>query len=199
MKIVASPFAFVFLLLAFISCAGIHAVAQNTNPCDTPNNLPSSFFDVPKGPEGNWTASVVPDERQAGDVPVVVVGVGAIQGPAKHRGIRLGCGVLKNKSQKSVAAVQLRWILARKEDRYLIAQQGYTPNTVLLEGHTLAIDLSIPKESFRRADFSIISFVAALERVSNHGVLSGDYFLIVGVYEVQFEDGSVWNAGSILR
>jgi hypothetical protein len=180
---------------------GSNAAAQSVNPCDHPNNLPSSFFEVPQGPQGTWTASQLPDLRQADDplVPVVVGMAGAIQGPANRRGMRLGCGVLRNRSQKSVTAVQLRWILVRNQDRLMIAQKGYTADTVLLEGHTPPIELSIPKESLRRADFSIISFAAVTKDLAKEGILTGDYFLFVGVYEVLFEDGSVWNAGPVVR
>lgn len=193
MKIVA-----ILLFLVTFIAVGSNAAAQSANPCDTPNNLPPSFFEVEKGPQGDWSVSVLPDSKQPEDdnVPVVVAGAGAIQGPANRRGLRLGCGVLKNRSQKQVAAVRLRWILARGQDRATIAQQGYTPDTVLLEGHTSAIELMIQKGSFRRTDFSIINFAAATEPLSKEGMLSGDYLLIVGVYEVVFVDGSGWNAGT---
>lgn len=189
----------VCVLVMFTLTCGSSAIAQSTNPCDDPNNLPSSFFEVPQGPQGNWRASVSPEPQQAGEPPVVVVGAGAIQGPANRRGMRLGCGVLRNRSQKSVAAVQLRWILVRNQDRSVIAQKGYTPETVLREGYTPSIDLSIPKESLRRTDFSIISFAAVTKELAKEGILSGDYFLFIGVYEVLFEDGSIWHAGPAVR
>jgi hypothetical protein len=66
-------------------------------------------------------------------VPVVVAGAGAIQGPADRRGMRLGCGVLKNRSPKSVASVALRWILVKNQDRPEIAKRGYSRETVLNE------------------------------------------------------------------
>ena len=193
MKILASLLFLVTLILA----VGSNATAQDVNPCDTPNNLPQSFFEVEKGPQGTWTVSLLLDLQQSdnANVPVLVAGAGTIQGPAHRRGLRLGCGVLKNRSQKQVTSVRLRWILARSEDRAAIAQQSYTPDTVLLEGHTPAIELSIQKESFRRTDFSIINFAAVTEQLSKDGILSGDYLLIVGVYEVVFADGSGWSAG----
>jgi hypothetical protein len=188
------------LVIPTLACVS-NAAAQSVNPCDNPNNLPSSFFEVPQGPQGTWTASPLPDLRQADDplVPVVVAGVGAIQGPVNRRGMRLGCGVLRNRAQTPVTAVQLRWVLVRNEDRSVISQKGYTPDTVLQEGHTPPIELSIPKESFRRTDFSIISFAAVTKDLAKEGILTGDYFLFVGVYEVLFEDGSVWNAGPVLK
>ena len=189
------------LLATFTLLCGSTAVAQSPNPCDNPNNLPASFFEVPEGPQGNWRASPSPDLKQAEDplVPVVVAGTGAIQGPANRRGMRLGCGLLKNREQKSVTAVQLRWLLVRSQDRLLIAQTGYTRDKVLAEGHTAQIELSIPKAGSRQTDFSIISFAAVTKDLAKNGILSGDYFLIVGVYEVQFDDGSVWNAGPVVR
>jgi hypothetical protein len=193
--------AILFCLVTLILAAGSKTAAQTINPCDNPNNLPASFFDVPQGPLGDWRASQSPESQQADDplVPVVVAGVGAIQGPANRRGMRLGCGVLRNRSQKLVTAVQLRWILVRNQDRSLIAQKGYSPDTVLLEGHTPPIELSIPKDSLRRTDFSIISFAEVTKDLAREGILTGDYFLFVGVYEVRFEDGSVWNAGPVVR
>jgi hypothetical protein len=201
MKIIARLLSVVFPSVTVIFGLGSYAAAQSPNPCDTPNYLPPSFFEVPKGPDGNWTAYVSPDLKQDEDlqIPVVVAGAGAIQGPANRRGMRLGCGVLKNRSQKSVAAVRLRWILIRTPDRSAIAQQGYTANTLLQDGFTQPIELRIPKENFRRTDFSIISFAAATQALSKDGILIGDYVLLVGVHEVLFEDGSVWNAGPVLK
>ena len=188
------------LVIPTLACLS-NAGAQSVNPCDKPNNLPSSFFEVPQGPQGTWTASPLPDLRQADDpqVPVVVAMAGSIQGSANRRGMRLGCGILRNRSQIPVTAVQLRWILVRNQGPSVISQKGYTPDTVLLEGHTPPIELSIPKESLRRTDFSIISFAAVTKDLANDGILTGDYFLLIGVYEVLFEDGSVWNAGSVVR
>jgi len=188
------------LVIPTLACVS-NTVAQSVNPCDHPNNLPSSFFEVPPGPQGNWRASQSPEPKQADDplVPVVVAGVGAVQGPANRRGMRLGCGVLRNRSQKSVTAVRLRWILVRNQDRSVIAQKGYRPDTVLREGHTAPIELNIPQDSRRQTDFSIISFTEITKDLAKEGILSGDYFLFVGVYEVLFEDGSVWNAGPLVR
>jgi hypothetical protein len=76
----------------------------------------------------------------------------------------------------------------------VIAQQGYSPETVLAEGHTIPIELSIATESFRRTDFSIINFAAVTETLAKDGILTGDYVLLVGVHEVLFADGSVWKA-----
>src|SRR6266446_1103521 len=97
----------VCLLVMCTLASGSIAVAQSANPCDHPNNLPSSFFEVPQGPQGTWTAALSPEPQQVDDplVPVVVAMAGAMQGPASRRGMRLGCGVLRNRSQKSVTAI----------------------------------------------------------------------------------------------
>jgi hypothetical protein len=176
--------------------AGSNAHAQSTNPCNHTNNLPASFFEVPIGPQGTWTATISPDLQQDNDslVPVVVAGAGAIQGPADRRGMRLGCGTLRNRSQKMVIAVLLRWILVRNQDRPVIVEKGYTSETVLVQGHTQPIELTISKESFRRTDFSIINFASVTQGLTKDGLLSGDYFLYVGVHQVLFEDGSLWKA-----
>lgn len=188
------------LALALLTlAAGSSVHAQSANPCDTPNNLPQSFFEVPKGPEGNWSASVMPDIWQSKDaqIPVVVAMAGAIQGRAGHRGVRLGCGLLKNHSLKPVAAVRLRWIIARRQDRTEIERQGYTPDKALLAGYTPYIELQIPKENSRRADFSVINFVQIIQPLVKSGLLNGDYLIYVGVDEVRFADGSVWQAVSL--
>jgi hypothetical protein len=188
-------------LVTLMLAAGSKTAAQTINPCDYPNSLPSSFFEVPQGPQGDWRATQSLEPKQVDDplVPVVVAGVSALQGPSNRRGMRLGCGVLKNRSEKMVTAVQLRWILVRTQDRPAINQNGYTSDTVLREGHTPPIELSIPKDGFRRTDFSIISFAEVTKDLARDGMLTGDYFLIVGVYEVIFEDGSVWKAGPLVR
>jgi hypothetical protein len=173
--------------------------AQSVNPCDNAEHLPSYFFEVPIGPQGTWTAVPMPDFLQDNDpqVPVMVVGAGGIQGPKDRRGMRLGCGTLRNLSEQSVVAVRLRWILARLQDRQAIAQQGYTHDTVLVVGATPRIELSIAKGGQRKTDFSLINFVEVTRSLAKDGVLSGDYVLIVGVEEVQFEDGSVWKAARL--
>lgn len=188
------PAGLLFVFLNLASGSSLHA--QNANPCDTPNNLPPSFFEVPKGPEGNWSADVIPDTWQARDaqIPVVVAMAGSIQGRIGHRGVRLGCGLLKNRSLNPVAAVQLRWIIARRQDRATIAQQGYTPNTTLLSGHTPYIELQIPKENMRRTDFAIINFAEIVQPLLKGESLNGEYVIYVGVDEVRFEDGSQWKA-----
>jgi hypothetical protein len=174
---------------------------QSSNPCDNPKHLPASFFEVPPGPPGDWRATVSPDTHQSDNaqLPVVVAGAGALQGPANRRGMKLGCGVLRNRSEKPVTQVSLRWILVRNQDRATILQNGYSSNTVVIEGHTEPIALTIPKTSVRSTDFSMINFAAVTAPLTRNGVLSGDYFLYVGVYQVQFEDGSVWNAGPGVR
>jgi len=189
----------IVFLVTLILAAGSKTAAQTINPCDNP--LPPSFFEVPQGPQGSWRAQPMPELKQNNDplLPVVVVGAGSIQGPANRRGMRLGCGLLRNRSQKLVTAVQLRWILVREQDHSVIAQKGYTPDTVLVEGHTPPIELSIPMDSSRRTDFSIISFAEVTKDLASGGMLTGDYFLLVGVYAVRFEDGSVWNARPLLR
>jgi hypothetical protein len=194
-------FLWVGLSLTIIIGSGPNAAAQGVNPCDSPNNLPASFFEVSLGPQGTWTASVSPEPQQADNplVPVVVAGAGARQGPANRRGMRLGCGLLINRSSKPVAAVRLRWILVRNQDRAAIAREGFTPKTVLQDGHSPAIELSIPKEGSRRTDFSIISFTEVTKDFAKDGVLEGDYFVFVGVQQVLFDDGSVWNAEPVLR
>ena len=191
----------VWLALLIILGSSSWATAQSSNPCDDPKNLPASYFEVPQGPQGTWTAYVSPEPQQAEDpaVPLVVAGAGALQGAAERRGMRLGCGLLNNRSQKSVAAFQLRWILIRKQERAIIASRGYTPDTVLLTGHTLPIELNIPQKSLRRSDFSIISFAAITAELLKEGSLSGDYVLLVGMHEVRFADGTSWQAAPLLK
>jgi hypothetical protein len=173
--------------------------AQSLNPCDRPKNLPSSFFEVPAGPQGMWSATLMLDLLQAEDprVPVVVVGVGAIQGPANRRGMRLGCGVLRNRSLQPVRSIQLRWILANAQDRAVIAQRGHSPQTIIQQGHTQYIELSISPESLGRTDFSVISFAEVTHALQKEGILNGDYHLYVGVNEVLFVDGTSWRAASL--
>ena len=193
---------FCFLVLIVTTlCApsGVHA--QGISPCDDPDKLPASFFEVPEGPQGDWRATHLPDLSQSKDpqMPVVVAGVGAIQGPVGHRGMRLGCGVLKNRSDKSVSSVVLRWILINTQDRPKIIDKGYTSDTVLAHGQTVPITLAIMPDSIRRADFSVIDWRVVTQTLTREGKLSGDYFLCVGVYQVTFQDGSVWSAPQLIQ
>ena len=196
----AAPFCLCIVasIILFVSRS---ATAQYMNPCDDTKNLPASFFVVPEGPQGDWKASHLPDLSQSADsmAPVVVAGVGAIQGPAGHRGMRLGCGVLKNRSAKSVSSVVLRWILISSQDRAKIIDHGYTSDTVLANGQTVPITLTIIPDSIRRADFSVVDWRVVTQTLTRDGKLSGDYFLCVGVQQVTFEDGSTWSAQPLVR
>jgi hypothetical protein len=184
------------VVVLFFLATGQGAVAQITNPCDTPNNLPASFFEVPKGPQGNWLVSVNPDTWQAKDaqVPVVVAMAGSIQGKAGQRGLRLGCGLLRNRSLKLVTAVRLRWIIVRTRDRAVIGQQGYLPSAIVLEGNTPYIELQIPPGNNRGTDFSVINFAQIFQPLVENGILTGDYAIYILVDEVRFEDESIWKA-----
>jgi hypothetical protein len=187
------------LVVFVLTTTALTGLAQSANPCDQPANLPSSFFEIPPGPNGNWQLAFAPDALQEKDslVPVVVASAGALQGPANRRGLRLGCGGFRNRSEKTVSALRLRWIIGRDQDRAALAQNGYTANTMLLTGHTLPIQLTIPKGGSKRTDFSIINFAEITAPLAREGVLTGDYYLFVGVFEVVFEDGSVWTAAAL--
>jgi hypothetical protein len=76
---------------------------------------------------------------------------------------------------------------------------GHFPETVLKEGYTPEIQLSISSNDSRRTDFSIISFAVITAPLTKDGTLSGDYLLLVGVNQVRFADGSLWRAGPLLR
>ena len=196
----AGPFCLLVLMSVTFN-ASSSATAQDVSPCDRPNNLPASFFEVPEGPQGDWKATHLMDLHQGADpsVPVVVVGVGAIQGPIGHRGMRLGCGVLSNRSGKSVSSVVLRWILINTDDRPRILDQGYTSDTVLAHGQTVPITVTILPDRMRRADFSVVDWRVVTQALTREGKLSGDYFLCVGVQQVTFEDGSVWSAQPLVK
>ena len=191
-----------FLISAAATVAFVAtAMAQDLSPCDHPNALPQSFFDVPQGPQGDWKAFVLLDSRQTDDplVPVVVAGAGTLQGPADKRGLKLGCGVLRNRSPKQASSVQLRWILVRDQAPGSVAASGYDPKNVLLEGHPPPSDLTIFPDSVRRTDFSAINFAAITKDIAKDGTLTGKYVLIIGVREVIFEDGSVWKADPVVK
>ena len=189
------------LILTVTLYASSSASAQDATPCDRPNNLPASFFEIPEGPQGDWKATHLMDLHQGADpsVPVVVAGVGAIQGPTGHRGMRLGCGALRNQSAKSVSSVVLRWILINTKDRPKIIDQGYTSDTVLAHGQTVPITVTILPDRMRRADFSVIDWRVVTQTLTREGKLRGDYFLCVGVQQVTFEDDSVWNAPPLVK
>ena len=187
----------VLVVIGLVTLAiGSPVRAQSVNPCDTPNSLPQSFFEVPTGPQGTWSVSVEPDRWQTEDprVPVVVAGAGGIQGPANRRGLRLGCGTLRNRSLNPVTAIQLGWSLAKVQDRAVIAHQGSSPDTILLQGHTEYIELSISGNGLRRTDFSVINFNDVTSALQTEGMLDGAYILLVAVHEVRFADGTIWKA-----
>ena len=171
------------LFLLILSCAtGAVADAQASTPCEPPLPTdPSYYADIKRVPEGKWTLTYAADleQNQAASAPVVVTSVSGITGK-KERGGKLRCAELKNRSTRTVKAVQLRWVVMTREDRVRVLAQGKLPRVKveIAAGSKLKVEL-------REAQFA--DFVQPLVR---DGVLTGDYHVSVGVARVEFTDGT---------
>jgi hypothetical protein len=137
------------------------------------------------GPNGHWSASIVPDlTRTESSAPVVVRGTSALMGNEKWRNLQLTHVTLKNLSAKTVAGVQLKWFITTRTERdKILPPPGYTG---LFEAHLLSGETA-------KVESPLVKFSRAVKHLVKEGNLEGDFLLHVRMFQVEFEDGSVWN------
>jgi hypothetical protein len=138
------------------------------------------------GPTGRWSASFIPDlVRDSSNSPVIVIATRTLMGNKELRNLQLTHVTLRNYSAKTVLGVQLKWFvtttLARSKP---VAAAQYTG---LLEAYLA------PGET-KEVESSVIIFSKAVKSLINFGNLDGQFVIQVMTYQVEFEDGSSWNA-----
>jgi hypothetical protein len=140
--------------------------------------------------EGKWMLGTGVDVKQAFDpsVPVAVSRMLTVYGQGKHLGrIKIPKIVIKNRSQKVLQSVQLRWTVANDDDR----------DTILLEGLTPFIPARI--EPFNPPllleQMEPLYFNKIVKPLLKDGELNFHVLIRVGVQEARFADGTVWQDG----
>jgi hypothetical protein len=143
-------------------------------------------------PFGTWSARVEIDQTQSPDpyVPVVVASLRSYAGKG-HWGKQLMIESvrLKNRTDRSVAAVKLGWIILSKESRLT----GKNLEAALVRGNTKLLNQEwTNKRPFKHVKSLFIDFVKEARPLIKSDALSGDFYLRLRVSEVRFDDGSTW-------
>ena len=170
-------------LLILVCAAGAAADAQEPGPCDlSPRGDPERYADIKPMPEGKGGLGYTSDPAQIKDasVPVVVRGLLGVSS-VKDRGGKLRCAELENRSTRAVKSVTLRWALTTMEDKSKVLASGLLPpvEAALAPGAKLKVQL----RDAQFADF--------LRPIAGQGVLTGQYWLTVGVARVEYADGTI--------
>jgi hypothetical protein len=184
-----------FILPAILVLACI-AVAAQTAQKTAPKN--EAFTDEDLKVEkigGAWTLAAMSDAGQSNDptAPVVLEGLDTVSGApdGKFAGLlKINRAEINNRGEKAVRSLQLKWMLARKD----------ATGTVLLEGVTPFFDASLKPGASAKTDIPPIFFNQIVKPLLEAGELHGEFLIAVGVNEVRFEDGSIWQrtaAGSL--
>lgn len=185
--------AMIMLMACALLCATftVPTSSQTDNNAAQADKVKKEYFNdedlkVEKIP-GKWRLGFLFDSKQGSDpsVPVVVTALKTVSGQGKYTGrVKVPELKIENRSQKVLESVQFRWAIVNDEDR----------DAVLLEGVTPFIRARI--EPFNPPllveDMEPIYFNKIVRPLLKDGELNFHAFLIVGVQEARFADGTVW-------
>jgi hypothetical protein len=135
---------------------------------------------------GKWTLQTGPDFMQANDpsAPVVITYVNMFFGHGKYAGlVKILEAKIENRSPKLTRSVQLRWLIVSPEE----------PETVLLEGLIPFPEVRVEANSTSLVDIPPVYFNKLVRPLLKDGELTGTFRLMVGIQEVRFADGTVWD------
>lgn len=149
-----------------------------------------------KGPQGNWSATIVPDLDQTRlNFPVVVHATHLLMGNKEWNSLKLTRVTLRNYSSKTVLAVSLAWKITTNQDRHTALRQGFPGlfEAYLLPGETKKVESPV-------IDFAkLVTNSRFEEPLAKNGILNGDFLVKVRVDSVQFEDGSEWRESFVVQ
>jgi hypothetical protein len=115
--------------------------------------------------------------------PAVVNAVNTATGQGKYSGrIKLTEVKIGNRSSKLIRAIQLRWAITDRSEKA----------AVLLEGATPFFDVLIKPGAEPVVEIPPIYLNQVVKPVLKGGELNGDIYVVVGVQEVRFADGTSW-------
>lgn len=137
---------------------------------------------------GKWRLATSVDVQQAQDysVPVIVTRMLTVYGQRQYLGrIKMPELIIENRSQKVLESVRLRWTIANYDEDH---------ETILLEGVTSSVRVRI--EPFNPPvpleNYDPIYFNKIVKPLLKDGELNFHVLLRVGIQEVRFADGTVW-------
>lgn len=180
---------FSFLSLLILVCAaGASARAQAPEPCEPKLPTDAAFWaDVTPMPEGTGRLSYAMDLSQEKDAsaPVVVTRLEGVTS-RQHRGGKLRCAEIANRSARTVRAVQLSWTLTARDD---------AEKKVLARGRLPLVEVEVAPGGRRKVELREGNFADFLLPLVREGTHAGDHDLLVRVGRVVFTDGAVVDDG----
>lgn len=179
---------FSFLSLLLLGCAASRA--QTPAPCEPQMPTDAAYWaDVAPMPEGTGKFSYSMDMRQTEDAsaPVVVTGMQGVTS-RQHRGGKLRCVEIENRSARTVRAVQLGWTVTARDD---------AEKKVLARGRLPLIEVQIAPGRRQKAEPQGTSFSYFLLPLVQKGVHAGDHDLRLHVARAEFTDGTVFTDGAV--
>jgi hypothetical protein len=153
-----------FLTLTTLVTFGIHQKPEQKRI----NGFPLRGIESPsertsfslKGPQGKWSATIVPDlDQNHLNFPVVVHGTHLLLGNKEWNDLKLTRVILSNYGSKTVLAVTIAWKITTKQDTHTVLRQGFPG---LFEVHLL------PGET-KTVESPIIDFAKAVSNSSLRG------------------------------
>lgn len=179
---------FSFLSLLILVCAaGVAARAQTPAPCEPELPTDPAFWaDVKPMPEGTGRFSYSMDLRQNEDAsaPVVVLRLQGVTSQ-KHRGGKIRCAEIENRSGRTVRAVQLGWTVTARDD---------AEKKVLARGRLPLIQVEIGPGGRQKVEPQHAGFADFLQPLVGDGLHLGDHDLRLTVARAEFTDGTVEDA-----
>ena len=186
-----------FLALILPLTSGLSQTVKEVadKPCPQPKlTRPAADYSryfTEASPKGKWYVSASGDPSQASDndVPVLVMGVQSLLGRGESADLIVNRVVLKNKTQRTIKAVKLRWLLTAGEDQ----------TSVVLQGDTPAFEVMLPRLGHQRVDSPSIDFAKIVKPLLKDGAINGNFLLKIRVGEARFADGSTWKGEATTR
>jgi hypothetical protein len=89
---------------------------------------------------------------------------------------------VKNRSEKSIASIQLGW--------YVSGAEG--AGEILAKGETRVLAASVPGQERAEVAIPNVSWERVLKPLMRNGTLLGDYDIWIVVSKITYDDGSVW-------
>jgi hypothetical protein len=156
-----------------------------------PENIEKEFTDEDlkvkdQKPRGKAGAAILNDESQFDDpsVPVVVDGIQSMSGAGKYAGVvKIKRLEIKNRSQKVVNSVQLRWAISDYDERDKVLSEGTLPFANIWVGANDSEVIEVPT----------IYPTLLLKTLARNGELNGRFRITIGVEAARFADGSFWS------
>jgi hypothetical protein len=179
-----------FLALILPLAAGLSQSVKEVadKPCPQPElTRPAADYSryfTEASPKGQWyvSASADPDQASGNDVPVLVMAVQSLLGRGDSANLIVHRVVLKNRTQRTIKAVKLEWVLTSGEDQPSVVLQGDTP----------AFAVMLPRLSYQKTDSPLIDFAKITKPLLKAGGINGNFLLKIRVGEARFADGSTW-------